>query len=182
MRPGKAIEKGVYGGKSIVFRYPKMSDAKGAMETINAAVEEKVDIAKMTKVTVAQEKKWLSSVLKAIKTKEKAFVAIELDGAYAGSCEIAKDRVDSRRHVGTLGIGMQKEIRGMGIGKRAMELCIKEAKKILGISIVKLEVYHTNKIGIRLYKKLGFRIVGRIKKGALHWGRYKDDITMVKYL
>ena len=182
MRPGKVIEKGVYGGKSIVFRYPKMSDAKGAMDTINSQVEEKADISKMAKATLKEEKKWLSSVLKAVKGKEKAFIAVEADGAYAGSCEITKDEMNTRKHIGTLGVGLRKEIRGLGIGKRAMQICIREARRSLGISIVKLEVYHTNKTGIRLYKKLGFRIAGRIKKGALHWGKYKNDITMVKYL
>lgn len=120
--------------------------------------------------------------MKAVKKKGKVFVAIEVDGEYAGSCEITRDEMNTKKHIGTLGIGLRKEIRGLGIGKKAMQICIKEAKKSLGISIVKLEVYNTNKPGIGLYKKLGFRITGRIKKGALHWGKYKDDITMVKYL
>lgn len=182
MKQGKILEKHLIGGKTTVFRYPKPSDARGAMETINSQVEEKVDIARMSKVTLKEEKRWLASVLKAVKKKGEVLVAIEVNGEYAGSCEITRDEMNTRKHIGTLGIGLRKEIRGLGIGKRAMQICIEEAKKSLGISIVKLEVYNTNKPGIGLYKKLGFRITGRIKKGALHWGKYKDDITMVKYL
>lgn len=182
MKQGEIIEKRVVGGRKIVFRYPKTSDAKGAMDTINSQVEEKVDIARMSKATLKEEKRWLASVLKAVKKKEMVFIAIESDGEYTGSCEITRDEMGTRKHIGTLGIGLRKEIRGLGVGKRAMQICIKEAKKSLGIIIVKLEVYNTNKPGIVLYKKLGFREVGRIKKGALHWGKYKADITMVKYL
>ncbi|MBI5355374.1 MAG: GNAT family N-acetyltransferase [Candidatus Aenigmarchaeota archaeon] len=181
MNPGKILEKRIISGKSVVFRYPKLFDAKGAMETINSQVEERADIAKMTKVTLQQEKKWVSSVLKAVKGKEKVFIAIEAGGQYAGSCEVTKDRMESQRHVGTLGIGLRKEIRSLGIGKRAMRLAIREAKKI-GVTIVRLDVYNTNKVGQRLYKKLGFHVTGKIKNLALHYGKRKDGITMVKYL
>ncbi len=168
--------------KILIFRYPKPSDVKDLMNLINSLVKERVDIAKTTKMSLKQEKIWLNSTLESIKKREKVMIIAELDGVCVGSCEITRDSFDVSRHVGTLGIGIIKKARGVGIGTDLIRLCLGEAKKKLGLKLVKLYVFDTNKVGKNLYEEIGFKEIGRIPKGVLHNKKYKDDIIMAKKL
>lgn len=168
--------------KTLIFRYPKPSDVKDLMNLINSLVKEHTDIAKTTKMTLKQEKIWLDSTISSIKKKEKIMIIAELDGICVGSCEITRDQYDVSRHVGTLGIGIIKKARGIGVGTELVRLCLAEAKKKLGLKLVKLYIFDTNKIGRNLYEELGFTEIGRIPNGVLHNKKYKDDIIMAKKL
>jgi RimJ/RimL family protein N-acetyltransferase len=177
----KILEKRVISDRNVVFRYPKSSDLIEMMKTINSLVEEHVDIAKATKVNYKQEKIWLTDVLKSIRKNESIMIVAQVDGDVVGSCQVTRDIFDVSRHVGTLGVALQKEVRGIGIGTRLVKLCLTESKKI-GIKIVKIYVFDTNKEAMKFYKKFGFKEIGRIRRGVLHNNRYKDDIIMTKQL
>lgn len=177
----KILEKSTISDKSLIFRYPKPSDLRQMMRVINSLIKEHAQIARTTRVTYKEEKAWLSDILKSIRKKESVVVVAELNGSYVGSCQVIRDSFDVSRHVGTLGIGLAKYARGLGIGKRLVEISLSESKKI-GMRLVKLYVFDTNKTGRIFYKRLGFKEAGRIKKGVFHDGKYKDDIIMVKRL
>ena len=182
MLSDQILQKRTILDKTLIFRYPKQTDVKDLLNLINSLVKERVDIAKTTKMTLSKEKAWLDQTLELIRKKEKIMIVAELDGVCVGSCEITKDQYDVSRHVGTLGIGIIKQARGIGIGTSLIQLCLKEAKKKLGIKLVKLYVFDTNKIGKSIYEEIGFREIGRIPKGVLHNNKYKDDIIMAKRL
>ena len=59
-----------------------------------------------------------------------------------------------------------------------MEKAVKELK----IKIVTLFVYSGNKVAINLYKKMGFKKLGVIKKGVSYYGELIDDYLMIKYI
>ena len=168
--------------KVVVLRYPKSSDAKDLRNVINSLVKENVDIAKTTQVTIQQEKTWLKQTMQSIKNKEKIMIVVEIDGIVVGSCEITRDTYDVSRHVGTLGIGLIKEARGNGIGTSLIKLTLSEAKKKLGLKMVKLYVFDSNNKGKNFYEEIGFREIGRIPNGVYHNKKYKDDIIMAKTL
>jgi RimJ/RimL family protein N-acetyltransferase len=168
--------------KTVIFRYPRISDAKDLMNLINSLVKEGADIAKTTQVTLEEEKIWLKNTLVSIKNKEKIMILAEMDGMVVGSCEITKDTYDVSRHVGTLGIGLVKSARGIGIGTKLIKTALSEAKKKLKISLVKLYVFESNNKGKSLYEEIGFREIGRIPKGVFHNRKYKDDIIMARSL
>jgi RimJ/RimL family protein N-acetyltransferase len=167
--------------KTITLRYPKPSDAQDLMNVINSLVKEKTDIAKTAPITIQQEKSWLKQTMQAIKNKEKIMIVAELDGIVVGSCEITRDTYDVSRHVGTLGIGIIKPARGNGIGANLMKTTLDQAKK-MGLRIIKLYVFDSNKKGKSLYEEFGFYEIGRIPMGVYHNKKYKDDIIMVKTL
>ena len=62
------------------------------------------------------------------------------------------------------GVYVKKEHRGQGIGKQLMEAAIAEIKNLKGITKIRLEVNPTQKAAERLYRKLGFKEAGRLKK------------------
>lgn len=181
MKPGQIIEQGYFGENWVKFRYPVLSDATGAMKTINSLIKERANIAAEKRVTLEREKRWIRGWINDIKEKTGVLIVADID-EYFGSCEIRKSGHGPYRHVGNLGIAIRKDIRGSGIGKRLMEIAIEEAKENLSIEIVRLDVYSNNKKAIKLYESLGFKKQCQIKKGAIHFNKYRDVIIMVKYL
>jgi len=63
-------------------------------------------------------------------------LVVEANGKVMGLAEINKG-LGGESHVGTLGIGLGREIRALGLGKKLMQAVIEEAKKNLKIEIVR---------------------------------------------
>jgi ribosomal protein S18 acetylase RimI-like enzyme len=84
-------------------------------------------------------------------------------------------------HVGGFGIAIKQGYRGIGLGTRMMQTLIEESRKA-GLKIVVLEVFDTNEIAKRLYRKMGFKEAGRIPKGVYKNGKYVDSIRMTLQL
>jgi len=58
---------------------------------------------------------------------------------------------------------------------------LEEAKK-QGLKVIILDVYEKNLPALNLYKRMGFKEVGRIPK-AVYWkGEYVDDIKIARIL
>lgn len=153
------------------------------LEYINLLVKENAMILINRELTRKEEKEFLLRVLENVrKRKEVIIIAEDLDNRkIAGIVNIEKGKY-RQSHVGILGISVRKEYRGIGLGKILMKEVIKLAKKRLKIKLVKLDVFENNKIAINLYKKVGFKIVGRIPKMNYYNGKFVDDIVMIKEL
>jgi ribosomal protein S18 acetylase RimI-like enzyme len=81
------------------------------------------------------------------------------------------------RHVGTLGMGVLKDFRGRGIGRRLIEETIAQATQ-LGFEKLELTVHASNERAIALYRRVGFTEEGRRKRGWFVDGIYDDLILM----
>ncbi|ABU81760.1 ribosomal protein S18-alanine N-acetyltransferase [Ignicoccus hospitalis] len=97
----------------------------------------------------------------------------EVNGKVVGYAIAAKE-VDKKLHL--LNFAVDPQYRGLGIGSALLESLEKLAKK-KGLKSIYLEVEEDNYRAMRLYKKMGFVEVGRIRK-YYPWG--KDAIVMVK--
>jgi len=89
-----------------------------------------------------------------------------------------------RKEPGTawIGINIGEELaRGKGIGVVAMKF-LEEQIKAVGLSRIELGVFEFNANAIKLYQKLGYREIGRIKDFTYWQGRLWQDIRMEKYL
>src|SRR3989344_570023 len=181
--PGKVIDKAVINGKEVIFRYPKMSDVDGMLKYINRLTKEGAPIAMQMRVSKKEEEKYLKGCIKKLKSGSSVKICVIVDGKFCGSCDIDKSNMDATAHVSSLGISLSKEVRGLGIGTRLMELLIEHARKQFKAKIIRLDVYSYNKIAQGLYKKTGFVAAGKIPKGCrTKDGKYYDDIIMVKKL
>ncbi len=181
MLTGKVIEESKIGNYSVIFRYPKFEDFEDTLKYINSLVEERVYIDMHKKMSKKGELKFLTLLLRNIENREAVSLVAEVNGKVGGLVNINKG-VHAENHIGNLGIGLEKGIRGKGIGKKLIKLAINEAKKNLKTEIVELDVYAENKVALNLYKKSGFKKVGIVKKGSKKNGKYSDRILMVKYL
>ena len=87
------------------------------------------------------------------------------------------------RHRGRLGIGVQADYRGLGVGAALLQALLDWAAAEPELERIELSVFAHNERAIGLYRKLGFveeaRLQGAFK---LADGTYYDDVMMVKWV
>ena len=164
--------------RRVLLRKPRLEDADGLLDFINSLVREKAPINKMSEVSRAEEDKFLCRRLASIEDGDVLHLIAEMDDEIVGSAEVCK--LSGREsHVGTLGIGVKSGYRRIGIATKLIETLTQRAKH-QGLKIILLAVYENNVPAITLYRKLGFKEIGRTPKGVYWEGKYIDDIKMAK--
>jgi len=106
------------------------------------------------------------------------FALVKVPGwGYYFEGEIATDR----RSVAKANKKIISACRGVGMGKYLMAEVIKLAKRELKPKpeIIRLSVFSNNKPAISLYRKIGFKEVGRIPKQIQYQGKLVDEIIML---
>lgn len=168
--------------EKIIFREPTMNDAESTLELINSLVDERAHISIQKKLTLKKEEKYFKGLLREQIEKTKVILLMDINGKICGISEISLADKGVRKHVGELGIYLKKEVRGRRLGEKLFIKILKKARKELKIKIVTLYVFSINKVAINLYKKVGFKKLGTIKKGISHYGKLMDKDIMVKYI
>ncbi|HVN49062.1 MAG TPA: GNAT family N-acetyltransferase, partial [Bacteroidota bacterium] len=98
-----------------------------------------------------------------------------------GWCDVLPLQYEGFRHRGKLGMGVDRNYRRQGIGKKLITQTLQEAKKI-GIERVELEVYASNIPALSLYKAIGFETECMKTKARKLDGEYDDIIEMVLFV
>ncbi len=83
-----------------------------------------------------------------------------------------------RRHAAEIGMAVRDDWQGKGVGTALMQAAVDLADKWLNLSRLELEVYVDNEPAIRLYKKFGFVIEGKMVRFAYRDGEYVDAYGM----
>jgi RimJ/RimL family protein N-acetyltransferase len=104
------------------------------------------------------------------------FVAETADGV-VGRLSIARDLSPLSRHVAELGLMVAGRARRRGIGSALVAEAVKWARS-LGIVKLELTVFPHNAPAIALYRKLGFREEGLLRRRYFIDGRYIDAMLM----
>jgi len=181
MKSGRILETlSVKDGRTVVLRTPKWEDLDDLLELINSLVEEKADIIVDEKLSREQEAEWLSSVLLRLENNQIFFLVAEVDRKVVASSDLHLGR-GSEKHSGAVGIAVQSSFRDLGIGTWMMRTIVKEAQRI-GLKVLVLSVFATNKRAIHVYEKLGFVQTGLVPKKHFKKGKYVDEIAMAKLL
>jgi ribosomal protein S18 acetylase RimI-like enzyme len=94
-----------------------------------------------------------------------------------GWCDIIPHRWEGFRHGGRLGMGVAREFRRSGIGRRLLDAAVGGARDA-GLSRIELEVFSSNDHAIRLYERYGFAREGLHRKGRIIDGRIEDVLMM----
>ncbi len=182
MKPGKVIREFDKNGRKVIFRTPRISDARGATTYINSMVRDRAFIGVQRKKTTEREIRWIRRSLRDIREGRSYIIVVEVDGRFSGEARVSRMLMDSNSHICNIGIGLHREIRGMGIGRELMKTLLELGRDRLKCSIAHLTVFEPNRVAIKLYKEMGFFEAGRIPGGCKHFGKYYDDIIMVKKL
>jgi len=110
------------------------------------------------------------------------FYCILADKKIAGSFSIRFGRKDSKQaHLAEFGLCIAREYQGKGLGGKAIDFILKQARK-RKIKRVDFEVVKDNKKAVKLYEKKGFKKEGVKKKSFKIGSRFHDTIVMARLL
>jgi ribosomal protein S18 acetylase RimI-like enzyme len=163
-------------GRKVVLRSLRWEDLDDLLGLINSLVDEDADIIRTEKATRNEEAEWLGKYLARTEKGEIINCAAEVEGEVIANSEVGK-REGCMSHVGSFGIAIKRGYRGIGIGTKIMQTLTEESRRV-GLKILVLDVFDTNKAAKALYSKMGFKENGRILKGVYKNGKYIDLIRM----
>jgi RimJ/RimL family protein N-acetyltransferase len=110
-------------------------------------------------------------------------VAVDAEGQVVGWCNIhVLPQTEHRAgfsHVGTVGMGLDAEYRGKGLGREMLQSVFDSAGRV-GIERVELQVYASNESAVKLYRKFGFVTEGIKSRARKIDGQYDDIIMMAR--
>lgn len=89
----------------------------------------------------------------------------EAEGAVVGLLALAGRSMPQEAHVGLVGVSVDSEWRGRGIGRRLFERLFEWAPAH-GIERIEIEAFANNPDAVRLYERLGFEHEG-VRRGAV---------------
>jgi ribosomal protein S18 acetylase RimI-like enzyme len=115
-------------------------------------------------------------VQKNLKANGAQYVAI-VEGNVVGWCDVTRLERPIFKHTGTMGLGLIKKYRGIGIGKSLIQAALDKARAI-GLTRVELTVREGNSHALEIYKKFGFQVEGVKKKAVCIDGVYEDITCM----
>ena len=170
-------------GKEILIRMIEKEDLEGIWNNFNEVVKEKIYLPVYTPVISQWEKNsWYQDL---VQSKNLCIVAIDKKKSTSekvvGQLTIEHSQWEAARHVGILGIIVQKKYRNLGLGYNLIEIS-KELAKKKGKKKIILSTFNTNEHGLNLYKKCGFKIIGTYKKQYLINSEYVDEILMENWI
>lgn len=168
-------------GHDVMIRYPVIEDAPALQSYINTLSNEHTFILFQGKqMTLEQEEEWVKEGLQSgLSVKGLLFV----DGTHAGTADVDASPMElASSPEAVFGISLAKEFRGQGYGKLLMKTVLDEAKRVLPMRVIILDLFGNNTVARKMYESFGFVEVGRIPNGVLHNGVYVDDVTMALIL
>ncbi len=106
-----------------------------------------------------------------------------LGGEVVGICYLRPNQDGGGQHVANAGFMVSQSCRGKGVARSMAEYVIKTAKNS-GFSAMQFNfVVSTNVIAVKLWKSLGFKIVGKIPEAFEHPAKGKvDTFVMHRFL
>jgi ribosomal protein S18 acetylase RimI-like enzyme len=161
----------------VQIRPARDSDAASLRDAVRAVASEKWYLATIDGFSVEQTRAFLRRIAEESLPQVTAVVQAEV----VGFCDIIPNAAKSFTHVGRLGMGVRREWRRQGIGRRMLDACLSLAR-IAGIEKVELEVFADNVGAVRLYDSFGFLQEGLKVRGRKLEGRYQDIKLMALWL
>jgi len=156
----------------MTIRDTTVEDAAAVASMIDLVARERQFLA----ATVGFSEEATRNFIADIRSADAVHLVAEFDGSLVGWCDIARLPFEGMRHVGRLGMGVKRDCRGRGIGKRLLEAALLQGfgRKF---ERVELEVFSSNRAAVQLYESSGFRLEGT-KRAARKLDGVCDDLLM----
>lgn len=161
-----------YNAKKIKVRYATKEDIVTLKMMFNKVVKEKQFLPTLQEITIEEVTNgWFDL------GNQNFILVAEIQDELVGQVQLERLEDDATQHVCEIGIIVDPDHRGKGVGSKLLEKAIQSAKH-LGFEKICLSTFHTNSNAIALYKKFGFQEVGRRKKQYKIADEYIDEILM----
>ncbi|RYZ71029.1 MAG: N-acetyltransferase [Proteobacteria bacterium] len=164
-------------GRKLLLRSPVAEDAQAVLTNLILTFKESYRNMNMKAdaweaMTVEEEAK----ILRGVAESDSQFMIAAFSGErIVGMLGIWGGGKGFTRHNGKLGMSMQREFQGAGLGSQLMQTAVAFAEKSEVLHRIELTVRTFNEAGIRLYESSGFRRVGELKECALVDGEFVDE-------
>ncbi|AKM82495.1 TPA: GNAT family N-acetyltransferase [Candidatus Berkelbacteria bacterium] len=168
-------------GREVDIVFPSMEYLKAVTDFVNKLSKEDTYLSFAgEEYSLEHERAWLENILNEIKFKKNYIIWAVVDGRIIGGCDIKVGR-KREEHVGTIGLMVDSNFRGQGLGEYLIRKILKIAKEA-GLQIAKLDVFSDNVPAVSLYKKVGFVEYGRLPDGFFRKEKFSDKVEMYKNL
>jgi putative acetyltransferase len=114
-------------------------------------------------------------------SKQQAYIVAAAGDRIVGSLHVARDDGPATSHVASLGMAVDREWRGRGVGSALLGEAFRWARWA-EVEKLGLTVYPHNQPAINLYKKFGFTEEGRLTGHSKKSYGYEDEIVMGRWL
>ncbi len=105
------------------------------------------------------------------------FLFVLVENKPIGLLQIVYEKPKKLKHVAWISqFYLKRDYRGKGIGKKLLEEAINIIKNNKKTKVLRVGVYESQQSAIRLYKKLGFKIIGKYQKGIKVDNNYYNEI------
>ena len=151
-------------------------DIPGFRETLDAVARERRHLAMLEAPSLERMRDFIGHN---IAQDHAQFVATD-DNRIVGWCDITPG-AHGEKHVGRLGMGVVKDYRGRGLGRKLLEATLAKART-KNFEKIELQVYASNAAGCALYRKLGFIEEGCRRRARLVDGVYDDILLLALFL
>jgi len=130
--------------------------------------------------SIPDEVTWFSAHYRHAMEGDEIYVVAEWAGHVVGSCTITRDGPgpgSEESHVGRLGILVDRNHRGKGVGTALLESALGAARS--KFDVVYLTVFSVNERALHLYRRFGFAVCGHLPAVVKRGDRYYDEEQMV---
>ena len=172
-------------GLKVTIKSPEANDSLKLLDNI-------VSVSKSTNYLLSQPEdydiyyqniKLEEDYINSFKEKRDCLLCVYLDDKIIGNAALRFNIHKKDQHRTNIGIAIQEEYQGIGIGSILFDIMIDIAKNSKGIDQIELDVISTNEKAKRLYAKKGFVKTGDIPHQLkLDDGTYLDGEMMVLFL
>ena len=152
-------------GRTCILRNGTAADGKAVLDIFNLTHEQTdwlLSYSDENRFDAQQEADFLQAKTD---SPDEIEILAEIDGKVIGTAGIGRiGTKDKVKHRAEMGISVDKDYWGLGIGRALTKACI-ECAKIAGYSQLELDVVAQNERAIALYESEGFAQYGRNPKG-----------------
>lgn len=167
------------GMKSYIIRPLQGGDTRALLAYVNDLIAEDTYLMLSgKKMTLTQEKKYVTESLARVKKNEKIHIVAVFGGRIVGSADIRRGE-KRKHHIGEIGIAILSSHRGQGLGRRLVEALIAGGKR-MGLRMLMLHCFENNVPALALYKKFGFIECGLLPEALHYRGAFVGEVTLYK--
>jgi putative acetyltransferase len=152
-------------------------DTKGLLSHINSLIGEHAYILTNHPFNMKEEAAWKHLRAHEIAQGDKLIVLARDGRKVAGICEVKRGRGKEKFNMG-FSMSVDRQYRGQGIGEALMRRAIREGKSAFKPHKIYLYYEDGNANARKLYQKVGFCQVARLKGYVFHCGKFIDRILM----
>ncbi|MHA1752853.1 MAG: GNAT family N-acetyltransferase [Candidatus Helarchaeota archaeon] len=166
-------------GQPLIIRRGLRRDLDAIWNIFNVVVSERRFIPVFNTVKSEFEKQ---SWYLRMREQQNLILVAEIDNKVVGELTIEHLDWDASSHVGELGIIILPKYRFMGIGSELIKNCLEIVKKENLFKKICLSCFHNNYVALNIYKKFGFKQIGKREKQYYINGEWIDEILFEKIL